>query len=104
LNPLTWWAVSTCEFDEDAVLIRAGRLREQLFSAGVGSAQIRYRVFFPNVLRWFRRFEPKLDASDQEAVFGVRNAAGKLPLNGASYLHWSDACRGAQSGAANQGG
>jgi len=60
LNPLTVRAVSTCPFDENAILIGARTLKARLESAGFQRSQIRYRVFFPKVLRWLRWVEDGL--------------------------------------------
>jgi SAM-dependent methyltransferase len=60
LNPLTVRAVNSCEFDENAILIRAGTLRTRIAAAGFIRAGIRYRVFFPRPLRWLRPFETRL--------------------------------------------
>jgi SAM-dependent methyltransferase len=57
LNPLTRHAVNTCEFDRNAVLIRAPAMRARLLAAGFGSAHIRYRIFFPAILRHLRGLE-----------------------------------------------
>ena len=57
LNPLTRHAVNTCEFDRNAVLIRAPAMRARLLEAGFGSAHIRYRIFFPAILRHLRGLE-----------------------------------------------
>jgi len=56
-NPLTVRAVNTCPFDGNAILIRAQSLKGNLASAGFQMPQIRYRVFFPRVLRWLRPLE-----------------------------------------------
>jgi SAM-dependent methyltransferase len=60
LNPLTRHAVNTCPFDENAVLIRAPALRARARAAGFHAARIRYRIFFPALLRRLRRFERHL--------------------------------------------
>lgn len=60
LNPLTRHAVATCPFDENAVLIRAGRLRARLRAAGFGRTRVAYRIFFPHALRGLRPLEPWL--------------------------------------------
>ena len=60
LNTLTLRTVNACPFDENAILIRAGTLRERLASAGFRESQIKYRVFFPSQLRWLRSIEEKL--------------------------------------------
>lgn len=60
LNPLTRHAVSTCAFDENAVLISARRMRARILEAGFGTARIRYRIFFPALLRALRGLERHL--------------------------------------------
>jgi hypothetical protein len=52
--------VRDCPFDENAVLIAAGALRERVREAGFSQARVRYRVFFPHALRRLRAFEPAL--------------------------------------------
>jgi ubiquinone/menaquinone biosynthesis C-methylase UbiE len=59
-NPLTVQAVNTCEFDKNAVLISATRLRKQVLGAGFDCATVRYRIFFPRALRLMRKLEPLL--------------------------------------------
>lgn len=60
LNPLTLHAVNTCEFDANAVLLRAGTLRERLRAAGFGRVSLAYRIFFPRALRALRPLEQLL--------------------------------------------
>ena len=60
LNPLTRHAVNTCEFDENAVLIRAAAMRARTLEAGFSAARIRYRIFFPALLRRLRPLERHL--------------------------------------------
>jgi SAM-dependent methyltransferase len=60
LNPLTRHAVNTCAFDENAVLIMAPTLRRRMLEAGFGAARIRYRIFFPALLRALRGLERHL--------------------------------------------
>ena len=57
LNPLTVHAVRTCPFDENAVLLRAGTLKQRLSAAGFHRSVVRYRVFFPRILRRLRPLE-----------------------------------------------
>jgi len=56
-NPLTAHAVNTCAFDINARLITASMLRRSMISAGFSKVHIRYRVFFPHILRIFRPLE-----------------------------------------------
>jgi ubiquinone/menaquinone biosynthesis C-methylase UbiE len=58
LNPLTAHAFNTCEFDENAQMIRSGYLRSVLSSLGFVRPRTRYRIFFPRVLRLLRFLEP----------------------------------------------
>jgi len=62
LNPLTRRAVSTCPFDEDAVLLRAGYTRKMLRTSGFQEIEIGYTVFFPNyrIFRGLHALEPFL--------------------------------------------
>ncbi len=60
LNPLTRRAVNTCAFDENAVLIGARTLRARTLAAGFGDARIKYRIFFPGMLRRLRTLERHL--------------------------------------------
>ena len=57
-NPLTRHAVNTCPFDENAHLIPAQSMRRRFVAAGFARPHVRYRVFFPSVVRGLRRFEP----------------------------------------------
>lgn len=60
LNPLTLRAVNRCPFDDNAKLIHAQAMKVALRLAGFHDARIRYRVFFPHSLRWFRPLETSL--------------------------------------------
>jgi ubiquinone/menaquinone biosynthesis C-methylase UbiE len=60
LNPLTRHAVNTCEFDEHAELVLAPTMRRRVRDAGFAAADVRYRIFFPHILRRMRPFETKL--------------------------------------------
>ena len=60
LNPLTRYAVNTCEFDEHAHLIHAPAMRRRVRAAGFTAADVRYRIFFPHALRRIRPLESKL--------------------------------------------
>jgi ubiquinone/menaquinone biosynthesis C-methylase UbiE len=60
LNPLTRYAVNTCEFDEHAELVRAPVMRQRARAAGFAAADVRYRIFFPHALRRMRPLEAKL--------------------------------------------
>jgi hypothetical protein len=58
LNPLTRHVVNSCEFDENAELIMAPTMRRRVREAGFGTAEVRYRIFFPHLLRALRPLEP----------------------------------------------
>ena len=60
LNPLTRHAVNTCEFDEHAHLVLAPAMRRRVRDAGFAEAAIRYRIFFPHVLRRLRPLEARM--------------------------------------------
>jgi ubiquinone/menaquinone biosynthesis C-methylase UbiE len=70
LNPLTRLAVMRCEFDRDAVLLRAGQTRGLLKNAGLRHIDTRYFALLPWATPLMRRIE-----------HGLR----KLPL-GAQYV------------------
>lgn len=59
-NPLTRHAVNTCPFDRNARLIPSPTLRRAVLESGFAGASVRYRVFFPRRLAWFRRWEGAL--------------------------------------------
>jgi len=71
-NPLTRRAVKECPFDENAVLISAGEMRQRLSAAGFVSSRIVYRIFFPHSLRGLRMTERLLS---------------RLPLGAQYYAH-----------------
>jgi SAM-dependent methyltransferase len=60
INPVTRYIVATCPFDENAVLIPAGKLRQRLKDAGFGRVEIGYVGFFPSALAGLRRLDPLL--------------------------------------------
>ncbi len=57
LNPLTRRVVRDCPFDRDAHLVGASTMRSRLLNAGFRRVEVRYRVFFPHLLRALRRAE-----------------------------------------------
>jgi SAM-dependent methyltransferase len=59
-NPLTRRAVSTCEFDDDAILLFPGELRSLLRQTGFVDVALDYIVFFPKPLAFLRSLEPRL--------------------------------------------
>ena len=72
LNPLTRRAVDTCPFDENAVLIRAPKMRGRMLDAAFADARINYRIFFPHALRGLRGLEPSLTWLPLGAQYYVR--------------------------------
>ena len=60
LNPLTVRAVSTCPFDENAVLINATHFSRRFREAGFEEVTHCFRIFFPGMLRRLRFLEPHL--------------------------------------------
>ena len=60
LNPLTRHAVNSCEFDEHAELVLAPTMKRRVLAAGFATAAVRYRIFFPHVLRGLRPLEARL--------------------------------------------
>jgi SAM-dependent methyltransferase len=59
-NPVTRYIVATCPFDENAVLVSAGKLRRRLRDAGFGKVEIGYVGFFPAMLSGLRGLDPLL--------------------------------------------
>lgn len=78
LNPATQYLVKTCDFDDDAILLRSGALRRALQAAGLADAGHGFVLFLPRFLR--ERF-PSLE-----------RRLARVPL-GAQY--WLAAQRGA---------
>jgi ubiquinone/menaquinone biosynthesis C-methylase UbiE len=70
LNPLTRLAVSRCEFDRDAMLLRAGRARALMADAGLHDARAHYFLLLPSSAPMARR---------------VEHGLSRIPL-GAQYL------------------
>jgi ubiquinone/menaquinone biosynthesis C-methylase UbiE len=60
INPVTRYIVATCPFDENAVLISAGKLRRRLLDAGFSKVEIGYVGFFPAALSGLRALDPFL--------------------------------------------
>jgi ubiquinone/menaquinone biosynthesis C-methylase UbiE len=56
-NPLTRLAVARCEFDRDAVLLRAGRTRALMADAGLHAAQSHYFLMLPSAAPLARHIE-----------------------------------------------
>ena len=59
-NPLTVRVVNQCPFDINARLIRGADMRRRLGAAGFAATRIRYRIFFPHLLRALRPVEMSL--------------------------------------------
>jgi len=57
VNPLTKLAVARCEFDRDAVLLRAGRTRALMAEAGLHDARSHYFLLLPSAAPLARRVE-----------------------------------------------
>lgn len=73
-NPVTRRIVSNCPYDEDAVLLTPGELRQRLGRAGFSRPRTEYCLFVPPRLSWLTWLEPKL---------------GWLPLGGQYCVHVS---------------
>ena len=54
LNPLTVRVVNNCPFDVNAKLIEASLMVQRCQQAGFRDVSVKYRVFFPGILRMFR--------------------------------------------------
>tara|TARA_Y100000588_G_scaffold337524_1_gene379041 strand:+ start:318 stop:779 length:462 start_codon:yes stop_codon:yes gene_type:complete len=59
-NPLTRYAVNTCPFDENAVLLRKNEVKKLLENTGLQTIIEEYRVFFPKFLKILRPLEQYL--------------------------------------------
>jgi SAM-dependent methyltransferase len=59
-NPLTRYAVAKCEFDRDAVLLRAGQVRRLMKAAGLRDVATRQFLFLPSAAPIARRIERSL--------------------------------------------
>jgi SAM-dependent methyltransferase len=76
-NPVTRLVVSRCEFDRDAVLLRAAEGVAWVRAVGLRVLRRDYIVFFPGPLAWLRAIEPWLawcPAGAQYVVVGQRDA------------------------------
>jgi SAM-dependent methyltransferase len=75
LNPVTRHAVSTCEFDDDAVLLWPWEAKRLLGKNGFIKVELDYIVFFPKPLAFLRGLEPKLawlPAGAQQLIIGTK--------------------------------
>jgi SAM-dependent methyltransferase len=73
-NPLTQLAVSRCEFDDDAVLVRRSRVEHLVESVGLQVRDSRYIEFFPWDHRLLRRAERALTLLPLGAQYAVSAA------------------------------
>jgi len=74
LNPLTRLAVSRCEFDRDAVLLSAGKVRQLMAAGGLREIGARYFLLLPWEAKLARRVEGALSnvpLGAQYAAFGT---------------------------------
>jgi SAM-dependent methyltransferase len=74
LNPLTRLAVARCEFDRDAVLLGAGKVRKLMAAAGLRDISARYFLLLPWEAKPARRVEGALrnvPLGAQYAAFGT---------------------------------
>jgi ubiquinone/menaquinone biosynthesis C-methylase UbiE len=56
-NPVTRHLVNTCTFDKDAILLKPKELKKLLLDSEFKSISHEYTLFFPQFLRWLRKFE-----------------------------------------------
>jgi SAM-dependent methyltransferase len=75
-NPLTRRAVSTCPFDENARLLRAGQLAASYRTAGWQVLRTRYHIFFPRFAAGLRHLEPLMHWMPVGAQYSV---SGRRP-------------------------
>ena len=60
INPLTQWIVRSCPFDENAVLLRSGRLARLFRGAGLIELDRRFIIFTPFSGGFFRQLDESL--------------------------------------------
>ncbi|MET0679308.1 MAG: class I SAM-dependent methyltransferase [Bradyrhizobium sp.] len=60
INPLTQWIVKSCPFDENAVLLRSGRLAGLFRAAGLVEMERRFIIFTPFDSAFFRQLDSGL--------------------------------------------
>ncbi|HEV3044900.1 MAG TPA: class I SAM-dependent methyltransferase [Roseiarcus sp.] len=75
-NPLTRRAVSTCPFDENARLLRAGQLAASYRAAGWQVLRTRYHIFFPRFAAGLRNLESLMHWMPVGAQYSV---SGRRP-------------------------
>lgn len=56
-NPITNYLVNKCPLDQDAVLISPEVMKNLFANVGFCNIKVRYRIFFPATLRFFRPLE-----------------------------------------------
>lgn len=61
LNPVTRKIVRDCEFDRDAILIPARKMKAQLRKSSSQPVKILYTTFFPKSLSWFAPLESRME-------------------------------------------
>jgi len=74
-NPVTRYAVATCEFDDDAVLLWPWEAKRLLSDNGFTGVNLDYIVFFPKPLAFLRGLEPRLSwlpAGAQQLLVGTK--------------------------------
>jgi ubiquinone/menaquinone biosynthesis C-methylase UbiE len=71
-NPLTQRAVSTCAFDENAILVKPAKLRANAESAGFSDSQVKFHIFFPHFARALRRLEPMMTSIPFGGQYSLR--------------------------------
>lgn len=59
-NPLTRLAVARCEFDRDAVLLRAGRTGALMAEAGLHEVRSHHFLLLPSAASWAQRIAQRL--------------------------------------------
>jgi ubiquinone/menaquinone biosynthesis C-methylase UbiE len=75
LNPLTVKAVNTCEFDVNAKLISARKMKQACLDAGFAKVDVRFRIFFPHRLAKLRPLEKYLTHVPLGAQYSVYASA-----------------------------
>jgi ubiquinone/menaquinone biosynthesis C-methylase UbiE len=76
LNPLTRYVVNRCEFDRNAILIRSGKMKRLLQTAGFLHPRVAFRIFFPGHLSRLRPLERGLKwlpLGGQYYTYGIRS-------------------------------
>jgi ubiquinone/menaquinone biosynthesis C-methylase UbiE len=71
LNPLTMSAVRTCPFDQNARLIGGHTFSRLVAEADWSNVRVRYRIFFPRMLRILRGLERHLSSVPLGAQYYV---------------------------------